>query len=107
MEESMRNEYPTYPNPTITEAVCDIHFRSSQNKRWKPSFPGEFFKRIQNEYPEMVPMVDTGIQLAIGPLGSSTKVGPQRQMVRFKHATRPLILQLAENTLSMSTLSPY
>jgi uncharacterized protein (TIGR04255 family) len=103
----MRSEYPTYPNPTITEVVCDIHFRSPQNKRWEPSFPGEFFKHVQDEYPGMVPMLDTGIQLIIGPLGSSTKVGPQRQIVHFKHATRPLTLQLGENTLSMSILSPY
>jgi len=37
----MHSGYPTYPNPTITEAVCDIHFRLPQEKEWKPSFPGE------------------------------------------------------------------
>jgi uncharacterized protein (TIGR04255 family) len=103
----MNSGYPTYPNPTITEAVCDIHFRLPQEKEWKPSFPGELFKHIQNEYPEMEPMLEMGLQFEFGPLGTGTKFVPQRQKVRFKHGTRPLILQLAENSLSSSSLAPY
>ena len=26
----MNSGYPTYPNPTFTEAVCDMHFRLPQ-----------------------------------------------------------------------------
>lgn len=103
----MSSGYPTYPNPTIAEAICDIHFRLAQGKEWRPSLPGELFKHIQNDYPEMEPVVEMGFQLEVGPLGSSTQVKPQRQKVRFKHSTRPLILQLAENSLSISTLPPY
>ena len=103
----MTSGYPAYPNPTITEAVCDIHFRFPQEKEWKPSFPGEFFKHIQNEYPEMEPVLEMALQFEFGPLGTGTKFVPQRQKVRFKHGTRPLILQLAEDSLSISTLSPY
>jgi len=103
----MKRGHPTYPNPTITEAVCDIHFRLPQEKEWKPSFPGELFKHIQNEYPEMEPVLEMSLQFEIGPLGTGTKFVPQRQKVRFKHGTRPLMLQLAENSLSISTLSPY
>jgi uncharacterized protein (TIGR04255 family) len=103
----MSNEHPTYPNPTITEAVCDIHFRLPEAKEWKPSFPGELFKHIQNEYPEMEPVIEMSLQFEVGPFGTSTKIFPQPQKVRFKHATRPLVLQFAENTFSISTLSPY
>ena len=107
LEKNMTSGYPAYPNPTITEAVCDIHFRLSQEKVWRPSFPGELFKHIQNEYPEMEPVLEMGLQFEFGPLGTGTKFVPQRQKVRFKHGTRPLILQLAEDSLSISTLSPY
>jgi len=103
----MSSGHPTYPNPTITEAVCDIHFRLPQDKAWKPSFPGELFKHIQNEYPEMEPAVEMSLQLEQGPLGAGTKFVPQRQKVRFKHGTRPLILQLAEDSLSINILPPY
>lgn len=103
----MSDDHPTYPNPTITEAVCDIHFRLSKAKEWKPSLPGELFKHIQNEYPEMEPVVEMGVQFEFGPAGTGTKILPQSQKVRFKHSTRPLILQLAENSLSISVLPPY
>jgi hypothetical protein len=62
LEKNMNSRHPTYPNPTITEAVCDIHFRLPQEKEWKPSLPGELFKHIQNEYPEMEPVLEMGLQ---------------------------------------------
>jgi uncharacterized protein (TIGR04255 family) len=95
---------PKYPNPTIAEAVCDIHFRV---KEWKPSLTGEFFKYIQNEYPEMEPVFEMGFQLELGPSGAGTKIIPQAQKMRFKHKDRPIILQLSENAFSISTLPPY
>lgn len=103
----MNNGYLRYPNPTITEAVCDIHFRLSPTKEWKPSLPGELFKHIQNEYPEMEPVVEMALQFEFGPLGTGTKFLPQRPKARFKHGSRPLILQLSENALSISVLAPY
>jgi len=72
----MNSRYPAYPNPTITEAVCDIHFRLPQEKVWRPSFPGELFKHLQNEYPEMEPMLEMGLQFEFGPLGTGTKFVP-------------------------------
>ncbi|HWS84831.1 MAG TPA: TIGR04255 family protein [Ktedonobacteraceae bacterium] len=102
----MSSEHPTYPNPTIAEAVCNIHFRLSQAKEWL-SFPGKLFKHIQNDYPEMEPLVEIGLQFEQGPLGAGTNLVPKRQKVRFKHSTRPLILQLGEDFLSISTLPPY
>lgn len=103
----MNGEHPTYPNPTITEAVCDIYFRLPQGKEWKSSLPGELFKHIQNEYPEMEQVVGMGLQLERGLLGTGTKFAPRRQKVRFKHRTCPLVLQLAEDSLSINTLPPY
>lgn len=103
----MSNTSPTYPNPTITEAVCDIHFRLSSSSDWKPSSPGELFRRIYDEYPEMEPILEMGLQFELGPQGTGTKVAPQRQRVRFKHKNRPLVLQLAEDSMSLSTLAPY
>jgi uncharacterized protein (TIGR04255 family) len=55
----------------------------------------------------MEPVLEMGLQLEVGPGGTSTKILPPPQKVRFKHRTSPLILQLAENAFSMSTLSPY
>ncbi len=103
----MRNDHPTYPNPTIIESVCDIHFRLSQGQQWRPSLAGELFKHIQNEYPEMEPVLEMGLQLEFGPTGAATQILPQSQKFRFKHKVRPIILQLAENSFSVSILPPY
>jgi uncharacterized protein (TIGR04255 family) len=101
------SEHSTYPNPTIVEAVCNIHFRLSQKNSWKPSLFGEFFKHIQDEYPEMEPVPEIGIQVELGSSGLSQKFLPQSQRIRFKHKNRALILQLAENSFSVNTLQPY
>jgi uncharacterized protein (TIGR04255 family) len=103
----MSSGHPTYPHPTIAEAVCDIHFRLPKPREWKLSFPGELFKHIQNEYPEMEPVLEMGVQFEPGPYGTGTKILPQSQKVRFKHRTRSLILQLSQNAFSISTLPPY
>ncbi len=103
----MSNGYPTYPNTTITEAVCDIRFRLPKTQEWRPSLPGELFKYIQNEYPEMEPVLEMGFQFEFGSSGTGTKLLPQPQKVRFKHKSRSLILQLAENSFSVNTLPPY
>lgn len=103
----MSDEHPRYANPTITEAICDIHFRLPASNAWKPSLPGEIFKHIQDEFPIMEPVLDIGLQLDIGSSGTSTKLLAQPQKFRFKHASRPLILQIAENTFSINVLAPY
>ena len=103
----MTSGYPTYPHPTIVEAIFDIRFRLAARRKWKPSHPGELFKHIQDEYPEMEPVIETSLQLDVGPLGPSAQVTAQRPKFCFRHRDRPLILQLTENSLTMNTLSPY
>ncbi len=80
----MASEHMTYPNPRITEAVCDIHFRLPESNPWKPSFPGELFKQIQSDYPEMEPIIEMGVQFEFGTSGTGTKILPQSQKIRFK-----------------------
>lgn len=99
--------HPSYSNPTIVEAVCEMHFRLPPEKPWKASLPGEFFKRIQDEYPEMEPLQEMGLEFEFGPLGLGQKFLPPRPRMRFKHASRPLLVQLAENVLTVNVLAPY
>lgn len=103
----MSNMHSAYPNPTIAEATCDIHFSFDESREWKPSLPGELFKYIQDDFPEMEPVLEMGLQFEFGPSGTGTKFLPQSQKIRFKHKNHHLILQLAENSFSISTLSPY
>jgi uncharacterized protein (TIGR04255 family) len=99
--------HPSYQNPTIAEALCEIHFRTAPEKPWKPSLVGEFFKAVQGEFPEMEPVQELGLQVEVGEGGVSQKVLPPRSRVRFKHRERPLILQLIENVLTVNLLPRY
>jgi len=101
----MSDEHPSYPNPTIVEALCEVHFRLPGG--WEPSLAGELFKRIQDEYPEMEPMSEVSVQLEHGPAGVLQRIEPARQKTRFKHADRPLLIHLAENMLTVNVLKPY
>lgn len=101
----MKDMHISYP--TITEAICDFHFHFLEGKEWEPSLPEELFKHIQDDYPEMESVFEMGLQLESRPAGTGTTFLPQSQKVRFKHRNRPLVLQFAENSLSVSTLFPY
>lgn len=99
--------HPSYPNPTIAEALCEIHFDLAEGVEWKPSLPGEFFKRLQDDYPEMEPMQEMGVQLQAGPSGLAQRILPSRTRFRYKHKTEPRLLQLAEKTFTLNVLPQY
>lgn len=100
-------EHPSYPYPTIVEALCEIHFERAEGEAWKPSLPGELFKQIQKDFPEMEPGVELGVQVELGPEKFGHSFLPPRQRMKYKHATRPLLLQLAENVFTVNVLPTY
>jgi uncharacterized protein (TIGR04255 family) len=100
-------QHLSYPNPTIVEALCEIHFQPPEGASWKPSLPGELFKQIQQEFPEMEPVLEVGVQLELGPAKFGQALLPPRQRMRYKHASRPLLLQLAENLFTVNVLPKY
>jgi uncharacterized protein (TIGR04255 family) len=91
-------QHPSYPNPLIVEAVCEIQFELSEENPWKPSLFGDFYRNVQGEYPEMEPLQGVGVQLQVSPQGLG---------MRFRHAERPLFLQLEETSLIVNFLAPY
>jgi len=99
--------HPSFKNPSITEAVCEIHFRLADDEHWSHSLFGEFFKRIQDEYPSMEPGTEVGLEIEVGPHGFGQKVLPPRQKMRFRHADRPLVIQLAQGILTINVMKPY
>ncbi len=100
-------QHPSYPNPIIAEAVCEVQFELSEDNPWKASLFGEFYKNVQGEYPEMEPLQGVGVQLEVGPQGLGQRLMPPRQRMRFKHAESPLLLQLDETSFIVNVLAPY
>ena len=103
----MGNEHPTYPNPTINEALCEIHFRLPQGVDWKPSMFGDFFNRVQSRFPELEPAARVGVQLQMRPDGVGQRVLPPQQRMRYKEPSGKLLLQLSSKVLSVNVLAKY
>jgi len=99
--------HPSYPNPAIAEALCEIHFRLGPDEPWKASITGEFYKAIQDEFPGMEPAQEIGVQFEFGGSEITHKVLPPRSRMRFSHKARPLLLQLTENILTVNLLPTY
>lgn len=103
----MNSKHPTFPNPIIQEAICEIHFRLPDSVVWDSSLFGELFKHIQSEFPVFEPVTQVGIQFQIGPGGMGQAFLPPQQRMRYKHASRNLLLQLSSNTLTVNVLPKY
>ncbi len=95
--------HPTYPNSVIVEALCEIHFELSPEKPWKASFPGAFFKQIQDDYPEMEPIQDAGLRIDL----ALQRILPTDARVRFRHQEGTKLIQLSQSTFTVNILAPY
>jgi len=101
-------EHPSYPNPQIAEALCEIHYSLAPPAAWKPTIPGVLFKELQSDYPELEPITGQGVMLIIGPDGVPVQqLSPPLIRFKLKHGTKPFLLQISERTLSLNVLPPY
>jgi len=99
------NPHPSYRNPTIAEVLCEIHFSLPDGEPWKASLAGNFLKKVQDEFPEMEPTTEIGLQFELGPQRIGHSLLPPRQRTRFKHKDRPLILPIGPNVFTVCIYS--
>lgn len=55
----------------------------------------------------MEPLQGFGFQFELGPEGMGQKILPVQPRIRFKHRSRPLLLQLAQDAFTVNVLAPY
>lgn len=103
----MKAKHPTYPNPTIQEAVCEIRFELPEGESWRPSVFGELFSELQSEFPilEPAPVAGFRIEVARGKLSRLAVSPPQR--MRYRQESGNLQLQLAEGVFTVNVLPMY
>lgn len=99
------SDHPTFPNPTIQEALCEIRFRLGEP--WRPSFFGDFYKEVQSEFPNFEPMAMMGLHLQIGAGAVGQAPFIPQQIVRYRHANRNVLLQLSPEFLTVNQLPRY
>lgn len=103
----MTTEHPSYPNPTIQEALCEIHFELGEGNSWSPALFEAFSRLIQDEFPASEPVAEIGIRVSVGPEGLGQTLLPPRQRMRYRHKIRPLTWQLSERILTINILPKY
>lgn len=101
----MAEKHPTFPNPTIREALCEIHFRLREGAPWQDSLFVKMFIKVQEKFPDMELVTQPALQLQAGPDGVKL-LSPQRRM-RFKQVSRNVLLQLSENIFTVNVLPKY
>jgi uncharacterized protein (TIGR04255 family) len=96
-----------HPRSTIIEALCEIHFALPEGQPWSPAIPGRFFRRIQDDFPEMEADQVMAVDVMVGPSGQEETSLRPRLRTRFRHRQRPLVVQLSEGILTVNVLEPY
>lgn len=91
--------------PTIQEALCEIHFRLPEGESWHPALFSRFFRHIQAEFPDMEPVTEAAFHLQLQ--SGRAEFVPPRSRMRYKHAARQLLIQLADGILTVNMLPQY
>jgi len=108
MRDHVPGDHPNYRNPQVAEALCEIHYALAPEHPWKPTAPGDLFKRFQTDYPELEPISEQGVILSIGPDGAPIQqlVAPKLRF-KLKHATEPYLIQISQQNFTFNALQPY
>lgn len=96
------NAHPSYPNPTIQEALCEIQFPSDASQ-----FGSDFalvWQRLQSNFPKMETHVDVMLPVENGFLQGSL---PSRPRFLLRHANRQVLVQITPGSFTLNTLPPY
>jgi uncharacterized protein (TIGR04255 family) len=99
--------HPTFPNPAIREAICEIHFQLPEGCEWQSDYFESFYKRIEKEFPKFEPATIQGIQIEVGDSGTSHKWMPHRQLLRYRHSEKNALIQLSPQLLTVNVLPKY
>lgn len=96
--------HPTYPNPTIQEAICEIYFRLPDDSLSRDSWFGDFYKNVQNQFPIIQPASIPQLQLDVVENKPSLVVP---KVMRYQNISGNLLLQLSETRLVINVLPDY
>lgn len=103
----MTPKHHQYSNPTISEAVCEIHFTLAEGQTWQPSIFGEYLKLIGDNYPNMEPQIESGFEIRPSPQGLMQRALPPRQKILYRNKTNTALVQLKEGMVAFNVLPPY
>ena len=100
-------DHPTFKQPTIAEVVCEVHFTVAPDAGWSPTNPGNFWKEVAADYPDIEPIVETGIGFRLNPNSGIEQVLTEKKRYRFTNTSKSNMLHVAENLFTINMLPPY
>ncbi len=103
----MPEKHPTYKHPIIQEALCALHFTLGENREWKSSFFGDFYRSIESDYPHIEPGVNVGVEFHVKESEISQVLSQPRQMMKFTHKSGKKLMQLFPHMLTINELPVY
>lgn len=103
----MTSEHPTYPNPTIHEAVCEVRFAQTDSQQWGASFFSNFSEKVRESYPSFEPVQQHAVQVAFGPQGVLPQAIQIEQRMRYKSNDGTKMLQLGPSSFVVNFLPKY
>ncbi len=98
-------KHPTYPRPTVHEAVCRIAFE--RDGGWSADVFSRFAAEVRGDFPIFEPAVAVGLQVNVAPGAVGQAILPPRQVLRFRRPDSSVVLQLSEGVLGLNQLPPY
>jgi len=101
------DNHPTFPNSTITEAICEVRFELPSERPWKSVYQGRFFREVQDEYPDMEVVPQAGFQLEISGLDNNQLFSPIAPRTRYTHKSREKFIQISEKAFTVNIFKPY
>lgn len=93
-----------YPNPTISEALCEIHF--SSNEEYNQKKINELKNTLKNTYPDVSEKQIKHYRAEIGENGLSMKEEVSQRGI-FKHKERNHLLQISPGLLTVNEIGRY
>jgi len=107
IDNSVKSGHPTYPNPTIQEAVIEVHFERSEEKVWSAANFATYFEKVRADYPLLEPVQQVGFQMLVGPQGVSQQMVPAEQRMKYTHKSNQFLIQLSDRLFVQNVLPKY
>lgn len=105
--EIVENRHPSFPNPTIAEALCEIHFGLNKKTKWNQVWYGKFYEKIREEFDTMEPKQVIDVNSILGPQGVAQAVSPPIIRMFYYHKKRHYLLQLSPDIFTVNEIKKY
>lgn len=93
-----------YRNPPVVEALAEIYFTGSA---WDMTVPGSFYERIKERFPHKGQVDVVGVDIELGPEGTSARSVAETPRSQFSTADRSRMVQVGRDLLVVNQLRPY